>query len=171
MGCEPTLEKKPPIPRIVPLAAQFSSLSRARPVASATAPVSPAGRPVAKPAASLAVKILQPDLPLRPGADRTGASLAALASGLLAPEAVTPNATPRDAQPRLSARRHCVTRHLRCVTRLLAAASRCPRWANCAAARHCVTRHHRRGAVRSHGDGSCHSRKDPTPDQTRLVTH
>ena len=50
MRCEHTLEKKPPIPRIVPLAAQFSSLSRARPVASATAPVSPAGRPVAKPA-------------------------------------------------------------------------------------------------------------------------
>lgn len=62
MGCEPTIEKKPPISRIVPLAVQFSSLSRARPVASATVPVSPVERPVAKPVSIAGCR----SLPTRP---------------------------------------------------------------------------------------------------------
>lgn len=62
MRCEHTLEKKPPIPRIVPLAAQFSSLSRVRPVASATVPVSPVERPVAKPVSIAGCR----SLPTRP---------------------------------------------------------------------------------------------------------
>ena len=50
MRCEPTLQKKPPIPHIAPLAVRSSSLSPGRLDASVTAPALPVERPVAKPA-------------------------------------------------------------------------------------------------------------------------